>query len=126
MKFFRRSLFDCMKMWTLASMTGVFVPSPCSITSAASDARLNNPSVKPSSSLARIGISSLSQAECLLLRRSEEALVNSAAASCRNGVVGFGERLQHLRRMIFSVSTRYRTGGARMLLEFDADQRLWQ
>src|SRR6185312_6791923 len=28
--------------------------------------------------------------------------------------------------MLFSVLTRYRTGGARMLLEFDADQRLWQ
>ena len=134
MKFFRRSLFDWQKMCTLASMTGVLVVL-CrhEVVSDSSDDRPHvaverartghTLSVKPSSSMARIGFSKRNAYFC-----AGQGVRWSTARQPvgRNVVVGFGERLQHLRRMLFSCSTRYRTGGGRMLLEFDADQRLWQ
>ena len=68
MKFLRRSLFDLTKMCTLASMTGVVVPSRCCDHRSASDVirprgapgigARRTASVKPCSSMARIGFSS--------------------------------------------------------------------
>ena len=61
----------------------------------------------------------------LLLRRSGCALVSRMAHPTRNDVVGSRERLQHLTRMLFSCPPDEVPGGL-VLLEFDADQRLWQ
>ena len=121
-------------MCTLASTTGVVVPSGCWIAKAvlrchpadvstfgAARSAPDPPSVKRCSSIARIWFS----ANRLPLRRSGCVLISRWARGRRNGVVESRERLQHLRRMLFS-GRRDKVPGGLVLLEFDDDQRLWQ